>query len=94
MTGNLLDRLSDEQIVDQLRGWAKKWQRAGFNPDKANRIDNLELVPRLEVLSARGDASVRKLLALLDDENPEVQLLGATFAYQTIRLAAGAFCSG
>lgn len=73
--------LREEQIIQQLREAAIAYSGCGFNTVKANRIMDKQLRPAYTALKARGDAALKKLLPLMNDDNPTVRWVAAGFAY-------------
>ena len=73
---------TDEQLVGHVREWSIERSKCGLNYHKFNRICDRELFPCYAVLAERGPRSLRKLLPLTADENPEVQLVAASFAFE------------
>ena len=72
---------TDDRIVQYIRTWSIERSKCGFNVSKANRISDTRLFPCRAILAARGPASLRKLLPLLQEDNTEVRLVAASFAY-------------
>ena len=71
----------EDRLVQDFRKWAIEQSKFRFEPDRANRIDHEELIPCGDILAARGLRALHKLLALLKDDNPNVRLNAAAFAF-------------
>jgi hypothetical protein len=82
MTTGPLPGWSDDALVEYFRKWAVKQSRCGFNVDEHNRIDQEKLVPSRDMLAARGEVALSKLLRLTADDNAHVRLEAAIFAFE------------
>jgi hypothetical protein len=74
---------TDEELIEYFRESAIDRSRCGFNAVVGNRILDQQLVPCYQVLAERGAPALRKLLTLMSDDNANVRLEAATFAYDT-----------
>ena len=81
MSGEAKASWSDDQLVEHIGKWAIEQSKCGFDPVCANRINDDELVPCRDILASRGEASLLKLLPLLEDDNPYVRLNAASFTF-------------
>jgi hypothetical protein len=72
---------TDEQLVEHTRKWAIELSTCRLNAVKHNRIMDRELSPIQTILTARGADALRKLLPLMQDQNPAVRWVAASFAY-------------
>jgi hypothetical protein len=81
MKGETRSDWVDDRLVEDFRKWAIEQSKCGFEPECANRIDNEELTPCRDILAARGLSALRKLLPLLKDDDPNVRLNAAGFAF-------------
>jgi hypothetical protein len=71
---------SDVELVAHFRRWAI--ERSKFRAlHKGNSIYDREIAPAYTVLAARGSASLRALLSLVDDPNLSVELDAAILVY-------------
>jgi hypothetical protein len=82
MTETLSRDWSDERIVAYIREWAIERSKCGLDSEKYNRINDEHLSPAMKLLRERGPGSIAKVLPLLDDDNPDVRLAAAAFAYK------------
>lgn len=73
---------SDAELVDYIRHWAIERSKCGLDVETYNWIIAEHLSPAEKILEGRGPGSVAKALPLLTDDNPEVRLVAAGFAYQ------------
>jgi hypothetical protein len=73
---------SDDQIIECIHHWALESAKCGLDGELYNEINFKYFVPCAELLTARGAASLAKLLPLLDNESPDVQLTAASIAYE------------
>ena len=74
---------TDKELVDYFKESAIDRSRCGFNAAAGNRILDQQLVPCYKALVGRGAPALSKLLALTKDNDPNVRLEAATFAYDT-----------
>jgi hypothetical protein len=72
---------TDEQLVENTRKWAIELSTCRLNMVKHNRIMDRELSPIQTILTARGANALQKLLPLMQDRNPTVRWVAASFAY-------------
>jgi len=72
---------SDERIAAYIREWAIERSKCGLDVEKYNRINDEHLSPAMKLLQERGPGAVSKMLPLLEDDNPDVRLATAYFAY-------------
>jgi hypothetical protein len=74
---------TDEELVEYFRESAIDRSRCGFNAVAGNRVLDQQLVPCYQTLAERGALALRKLLMLTKDDDANVRLEAATFAYDT-----------
>ncbi len=82
MTNDPFTGFSDLELVRYFREAAVERAKYGFNWRAGNRILDNKLTPAYRALAARGPASARQLLQLTKDEDPQVRLEAAVFAYE------------
>jgi|SRR5579862_293722 len=77
----------DEKLVEYIRHWAIERWKCGLDGFAADRINRKHLFPCQTILQERGPHALAKLLPLLHDDNRDVQLTAASFAYDADRPA-------
>jgi len=82
MTGQPSHDWSDAQLVEYIHKWSTERWNCGLDSHRATRIDKEHLAPCAAMLEKRGATALAKLLPLLDDDNPQVRILAACFAYK------------
>ena len=74
---------TDERLTNYIRHWGVEHSKCGRDGFAANRINQRHIFPAGDILSKRGSASLRKLLPLPQDSNPNVRFAAASIAYDT-----------
>ena len=77
----------DEKLVAHIRHWAVERWKCGLDSYAADQISTKHLFPCRTILEKRGLHALAKLLPLLHDDNRDVRLTAASFAYDVDRPA-------